>query len=283
MKAASSELAAHLAQEVTTLASCWKVTRRDGEVLGFTDHDSDLLVAGISYAAASGFTPSAIDSSARLNVDNMELQGLLSADYIREADILAGKYDYAKVEVFWVNYQDVSQGILRQRIGWIGEVRVQGQQFVAELRGFSQALAGQVGSHYTPVCRANFADARCKLSAASYTVSGAVSSASSAARHQFTDTSRSEDANHFAFGNVTFTSGSNAGLSMEVKAFADGCFTLVLPMPFVIEIGDAYTAIAGCDKRFETCSGRFDNALNFRGEPHVAGTDKLLETASTRS
>ena len=32
----------------------------------------------------------------------------------------------------------------------------------------------------------------------------------------------------------------------------------------------------GCDKRFETCRDRFGNALNFRGFPHIPGSDYLL-------
>jgi hypothetical protein len=34
MKAISTAHAQHLAGEVTTLATCWKITRRDGVVLG---------------------------------------------------------------------------------------------------------------------------------------------------------------------------------------------------------------------------------------------------------
>lgn len=281
MKTISSELKAHLAQEVTTMATCWKVTRRDGVVLGFTDHDADIDFDGVSYIAASGFTPTAIDSSAQLNVDNLDIEGMLDAQVITEADILAGRYDYAQVEVFMVNYADSSQGRLRLRIGWIGEVRVQGKQFVAELRGLSQKLSSKIGSHYTPACRARFGDDRCKIILAVYTVTGNVTQ--SQGRQVFSDAARSEVDDYFAFGKITFTSGNNAGLSMEVKAFGDGQFTLVLPMPYTIEIGDGYSASAGCDNRFETCVSRYDNALNFRGEPHVPGTDKLLETASTRN
>ena len=48
MKSTAPELAAHLACEVTTLATCWKITRRDDHVLGFTDHVRDLEVDGVS-------------------------------------------------------------------------------------------------------------------------------------------------------------------------------------------------------------------------------------------
>lgn len=281
MKLISDELKAHLAQEVTTLATCWKVTRRDGVVLGFTDHDADLQLASVTYKAASGFTPTAMDSSAQLNVDNLDIEGLLDAESISEADVLAGKYDYAQVEVFRINYAEPAQGELPLNLGWIGQVRLEGKQFVAELRGLTQSLTGKIGSHYTPACRAQLGDAKCKIDLAAHTVTSAVSEGSG--RHAFSDDTRSEPDGTFAFGVVRFTSGANAGLSMEVKEFAGGLFTLVLPMPYSIQDGDAYTASAGCDKRFETCVSRFNNALNFRGEPHVPGTDKLLETASTRN
>ena len=43
-----------------------------------------------------------------------------------------------------------------------------------------------------------------------------------------------------------------------------------------IVVGDAFTISAGCDKRFSTCRDRFDNAVNFRGFPHMPGNDFAL-------
>ena len=61
MKALSPDLAAHLASGATTLCWCWRVVRRDGVVLGFTDHDRALTFDGTTYEAASGFTASDIN------------------------------------------------------------------------------------------------------------------------------------------------------------------------------------------------------------------------------
>ena len=66
MKQISTQLAAHLAGEVTTLATCWKLTRRDTTIFGFTDHDQDIVYSGITYKAATGFTPTAIQNSGSL-------------------------------------------------------------------------------------------------------------------------------------------------------------------------------------------------------------------------
>ncbi len=54
-----------------------------------------------------------------------------------------------------------------------------------------------------------------------------------------------------------------------------------MPMPNSITAGDTFNAIAGCDKTFDACVSKFNNAVNFRGEPYVPGMDRLLATAAT--
>ncbi|MBN8531718.1 MAG: DUF2163 domain-containing protein, partial [Alphaproteobacteria bacterium] len=249
MKAISAGLAAHLAGEVTTLATCWKLTPRVGSALGFTDHDRDLVISGVTYKAATGFTPTAVLSRAELAVDSLDLEGMLDAAAITEADVLAGKYDYAEICIFMVNYADLSQGILYLRQGWLGEVRMSGAHFVAELRGLAQRLQQTIGEVFSPGCRASFGDARCKINPAGFTFAGTVISAVS--RLVFTDSGRTQASGYFNQGKITFTSGANNGLSMEIKAYNTAKeFTLALPMPGAILPGDTYSAVAGCDKAF---------------------------------
>ncbi len=282
MKQISTALATHITGEVTTLATCWKLTRRDSVVLGFTDHDADITLDSIIYKAASGFTPSAIQNTASLSVDNLDVEGMLSAGNITEADIMAGLYDFAEIEIFQVNYNDLTQGTLKLRRGWLGEVSLIKQQFVAEVRGLTQRLSQTIGELYSASCRATFADSRCKINPATYTVTGAVTSTVS--NQEFKDSSRGEASGLYNFGKITFTSGANNGLSMEVKEFiSGGKIILVLPMPYNIAIGDGYSMAQGCDKTITTCTNQYSNVVNFRGEPHVPGLDNMLETAGTRS
>ena len=93
----------------------------------------------------------------------------------------------------------------------------------------------------------------------------------------FTDTTRTEIDGHWDGGLITWTSGANAGRKMDVRTFAAGVFTLFLPMPSEIATGDGYSIQLGCDKTFSTCCARFSNGVNFRGEPHVPGTDAVLD------
>ncbi len=177
MKNISTTLRAHLEGECLTLAHCWKITRRDSVVMGFTNHDKDLIVEGITYEAATGFTPTSIDSQATLAVDNLDVEGMISAGNITEQDILAGKYDFAEVEIFVVNYEDLSQGSIALRRGWLGEIELRNKQFIAEVRGLTQRLSQHIGELYSPMCRAQFGDGKCGINAALYQVSGTVDDA----------------------------------------------------------------------------------------------------------
>lgn len=274
-------LAAHLGQEVTTLTTCWSITRKDTVVLRFTEFDRDLVVDGNTYKASDSMSPTAVSSQAGLAVDNLEFDGMLSAAAITEADILSGKYDHAEITMFMVNYADPTMGKLHLKTGWLGEVTLQGGQFTAELRGISSRLQQAIGEVYTNTCRAKLGDVRCGVNLTSYTFTGSVTAVEAA--HAFTDSSKTQASGYFSDGLITFTSGANAGLSMEVRDFSNKRFGLFLPMPSTITVGDTYAVIAGCDKQFSTCVAKFSNALNFRGEPHVPGTDKMLETSATRS
>ena len=279
MRTASSNMAAHLAGEVTSLAVCWKLTLVGGTVMGFTDHTSDLTVSSQLYKAATGFSPTSVETKDKFSVDNLDVAGILDAAAITEADIMAGKYDFAEIEIFMVNVTDLSQGIITHRRGWLGEVTLKNGQFVAEVRGLAQKLSQNIVELYSPTCRAIFGDGRCKANLASYTVGGSVNTVSS--RQVFISNSMTQAAGYFSGGEVVWLTGANAGRRMEIKEFSNKQFTLALPMPNNVAVSDTFNAIAGCDKTISTCIAKFNNAVNFRGEPYVPGMDKMLATAAT--
>lgn len=280
MQQLSATMLTSLAKPVTTHATCWKLTRRDSTVLGFTDHDKDVVIGAVTYRAAAGMSATAVTSSLGLRVDNLEIEGLLSDAAISESDLLSGLYDYAQIDVYLVDYTDLGHGMLHIKTGWLGEITMRAGQFIGEVRGLSNALQSTIGEVYKPTCRAAFGDMRCGFSLASVTVSGVVTLADG--RFGFTDAARLQDDGYFDYGVMTMTSGANIGQKREVKRYQSKQFTLSEPYAQALMVGDHYSVVAGCDKRFDTCSGRFNNAKNFRGEPHVPGTDRILKTAGTR-
>ena len=164
MKFASSGLATHLGERLTTLATCWRVERRDGTVFGFTDHDQDIEFESLTYRARTGYRRAAIASRGDLSVDDTDVEGILDAAEIDAASLRAGLWDGAEVRIFLVNWADLAQGALRLRKGRLGEVIARDDgTFRAELRGLAQALNVTVGELYTPECRADLGDARCRV------------------------------------------------------------------------------------------------------------------------
>ena len=279
MRVISPDLETHFAGGLTTLATCWKIIREDGVELGFTDHDQPLTFESVDYDSIAGFTPTAVESKSNMSVDNLDVEGQTFPSKITEADLLAGLYDYAEIEIFVVNYEDLTQGRLVVKRGKLGEVSISGQMFQAEVRGLTQYLSQTIGQVFSPSCRAILGDSRCKVALAGFTVSATVAEVTN--NQTFKATTLTEDAGWYTGGEVQWTSGNNDGRRMEVKEFASTQVVLALPMGKSIQVGDTFDIIAGCDKTRETCQSKFSNIINFRGEPDIPGVDKLLTTAGT--
>ena len=280
MKTLPAGLQDHLDTGATTLAWCWRVTRADATVMGFTDHDRDLAFDGTTFAAATGFTASEVASTLGLSVDNLDVEGALSSEAITEADIAAGLYDGATVEVWRVNWADTSQRVLMRK-GAIGEIARSGIAFTAELRGLAHALDQTRGRTYQRTCDADLGDSRCKidLDDEAFKGSGTVTAASDDRIVQASGLDGFASG-WFSHGLVTWTGGANAGRSMEVRAHTlsgeTAFLTLWHAMPDAIAADDTFTGTAGCDRTFDPCTAKFDHAVNYRGFPHMPGNDRAF-------
>ncbi|HRO16351.1 MAG TPA: DUF2163 domain-containing protein, partial [Paracoccus sp. (in: a-proteobacteria)] len=144
----------------TTIARAWAVSRRDGLVLGFTDHDAALRFDGIAFRPDAGLTARAVVQGLGLSVDNTEAQGVLSDDAITESDLRAGRWDGAEVRLWEVDWTAPANRRLVFR-GHLGEVARANGAFRAELRGLSEALNLPQGRVYHPRCSAVLGDGRC--------------------------------------------------------------------------------------------------------------------------
>ncbi|MGQ3180005.1 MAG: DUF2163 domain-containing protein, partial [Blastomonas fulva] len=262
------------------LARCWRFERRDGVVVTVTTCSIDLLINGEIYRAREGVNPTSLEQQANAAVPNSEITGALSDESVTEVDLEAGKWDGAFVTIFEVNYRDLSMGQMILQTGTIGDVKAGRSAFYAEVRGLSQALQQVVGETSQATCSADFGDARCKVSVVPITVAGAFTAVSD--RRTMTDSARAEATDYFGAGLLRITSGDLAGAEMEIADYAAGVFSLVLPFPSNVPVGTTYEAVPGCRKRFqEDCRVKWSNTVNFRGYPHVPGSDKVLGLGGT--
>ena len=279
MRKIGDAMKAHLASGATTLARCWKLTRADGQVMGFTDHDRDLRFDGVVYRAGSGLDAGALQQGNGLAVDNGQAIGALSDAGISGADIRAGRYDRAEIELWLVNWRDVAQRALWFR-GMIGEIRQRDGVFEAEIRGLAELLNQPQGRAFHRKCAAVLGDASCKvdLSAPGYSAEVAVGSVDGGVF--LFDGLSGFDAGWFAGGVVEVLDGAAAGLRgvIRLDGFRGGQRRVELWEALAVApaAGDRLRLSAGCDKRGETCRLKFHNFHNFRGFPHIPGDDWQL-------
>jgi uncharacterized phage protein (TIGR02218 family) len=164
MKTLSSELRTHLDSDVTALATCWIITRRDGSVLRFTDCDDDVVVEGETYISIGAYSRTAIESTSTLSVDNLEVSGIASVLLLPVEELRAGLYDNASVKVFLTAWTQAVPGMLKLRRGFFGEVQVlPNGTFTVELRGLMQRLAHTYTDVFSATCRNDLGDSHCSL------------------------------------------------------------------------------------------------------------------------
>ena len=277
MKVLHESLNAHIATGVTTLCWCWRLTRNDSHILGFTDHDRDVIFDGTVFEAAAGFTASEIADAVGLSVDNLEVTSALSSDRLSEADLAAGLYDDARVEIFRVNWQEPSQRAL-MRTGSIGEVRRAGLSFAAEVRGIAHYLQQPKGRLFQYTCDAIFGDARCSVDASQppYRATGTIVAVTDA-RLFAVDGLGTHESGWFSRGAIEFSTGAAVGQVVEIKRHTKlgsiDELELWQAAREPLTVGQAFIVTAGCDKHLETCREKFSNALNYRGFPNMPGND----------
>lgn len=265
---------AFLDRELDTVATFWRIWRKDGVALGFTTHDRDLWFGGLLHRAAPGLSPSAIRRTSGFSDEGADVEGALAHDCIAEADIASGRYDGATVAIGAVDWETLESAVFY--CGTIETVGREGNAFTAELASAKAALAVDPVPRSSPACRARFCDTGCGLSPFRFSRRVFVESVTDG--HV---TFAAIDPALYRGGELRWCDGPLSGLSAQVLA-ADRT-GLMLDCPLAgIEPGTRAFLREGCDHTIATCATRFGNSANFQGEPFLPGTDLLAHYPLSR-
>jgi uncharacterized phage protein (TIGR02218 family) len=260
------------AQELETVATYWRIMRRDGVTLGFTTHDRDLWFDHVLHSAAPGMMPAAIRRTSGLDADSAEITGAISHEAISAFDLQSGRFDGARVLVGVVDWDTMEHQPLYR--GEIGTVSQEMQGFVAELESSKAELARDPIPRTSPTCRAEFCGRECALSPARFS-------------HEATLLAHDLDSNliHLTTtldldlllgGGLRWIDGPYAGVAMTITGRSGSFLMLDRPLDQALVSGLRVELREGCDHTLATCSERFANAVNFRGEPFLPGNDLVV-------
>ncbi|TCP33612.1 DUF2163 domain-containing protein [Sphingomonas sp. BK235] len=269
-----------MSDRVIALALCWRLERRDGVTLALTSHDRDLVVVppegdladALVYRAAPGLTPSAVTLGEGLDADTMEASGALTAAAIAARDLADGRWDGARLVCLAVDWSDPAAPARLLGSGRIGAVSVREHDFTAEWLGEQARLDRPAVETTSPTCRAALGDARCRvMMAGRRRYARVVASAGEVVTLDMAE----PESGAYGGGTLRWCDGAAAGSRVALLASAGATVTLAEPPPHPVAAGTLVELVEGCDKRLATCARRFGNAVNFRGEPFVPGTDLL--------
>ncbi len=259
---------------VTTSAYGWRLERRDGVTLGFTSHDHDIVIGGLRYRASPGMQPTSITQSIGIEADGLEVSGAINASAIREDDLKSGRWDNARLSIFLFDWTAPQAEIRVLAEGEWGEVSFSDIGFETELRGLTAFLDAPVVPQTSPGCRASFCGNACGLNAQRFQHLVRVNLVNGDS-FAFDSPQIIGGANAFAYGSLRWIGGANNGLTGQILSSDFGTLVLANKPEFAVEVGTLALISQGCDKTITTCSTRFSNAINFRGEPFLPGSDLL--------
>jgi uncharacterized phage protein (TIGR02218 family) len=255
---------------LTSVALCWRVERSDGAGLALTSHDEALTIGGTIYEAAPGMLPAAIQRKAGLESNGAEISGAITSGSLDEQDLVLGRWDRARVGMTAVDWRQPEVEQVPLMAGELGEIRLQQGEFKTELRGGVSRLEAAICPETSPECRAELGDKKCRVDLAGRALLARVEEIDAGALVM--DRAIGGD---FLWGRARFVSGANCGLVSVIVAVDGSRIELRDTARALVEPGDRIELRHGCDKSFATCAGRFANAENFRGEPHLPGNDLL--------
>lgn len=258
------------------ISNCILVELENGSYHGFTDHNESITTLGFTFNPAPGLQKIKMNNSTGSSISNTEL-GSAWVD-IPEDDLKAGKFDNAKVSLYWVNWEHPEYGGYLSYSGKIGSISWSESGFIADIVSHMKDLEKLFSLSFTANCRHDLFSTSvtpgiagyCGINKLLHTFQGTITHINVPYySFEVSGSCLGKAANYFAFGEIKVTSGINEGAILPIKNIVDTTLAFSLPTPYDFAIGDTFTISGGCDKTAATCKAKFNNILNFGGFPHI--------------
>jgi uncharacterized phage protein (TIGR02218 family) len=281
VKTYSPSFATAIANRVNAIATCWLITRKDGQQFGTTDWDRPIEIpGGWTCYPDGGFNPSDSDNDLSFQPKQISLESYYAG--INEPDLASGQFDFADVRVIRVDPFNLPSSLTASPLeydpvlrGTFGAMTLRDRSYLVEVRSLQKQLTTKQGNSTQKLCRNGFCDAKCTLNIASFTDSLTVASPFN---FQYFTSSASFSNNYYTGGKLIWTSGANDGLETTVVYSNGSNIRLLDRMPNLPASGDAFTVERACDKSRTTCETEFGNAANFNGEHDLPLNDQYFSS-----
>lgn len=266
-------------------------------VIAVTDHTRRLSINDEIYYPLP-MMPTKTSQSDGLKPNNAELTHILTSAGISEADVIGGRWDYARFEYSTVKYPTdavslyknigtitLPDDLAQKMVGQFGEFKINtAGYFTAELRSLTQPLAQDIGDVVGSLCTVRqLGDYTCGLPMENYTKTGTIASVTNSLVMTVSLSGGAQADDYFEYGLLQIVTGENAFYEREVKNNVGNVLTLQRPFPFTPVAGDSIRVLAGCNRTRAKCKTFVNannpsgfNIENLRAFPDVPGLAKTL-------
>lgn len=238
---------------------CIDLTLKNGESLHYIDSVKDISIKGKFYSAKEGFSVKRLVTNEG-GEDYMEIE-LLKDYFVASEQLLDAE---ARIMLYFPARSSFNH-YYTMNVTYITD---NDKHIILKLEPITAKLQKTLLCTYSQTCRAEFGDSKCKLIKDNFINSFNVKLIEG---YKIILTDYKTENGYYTAGDAIFSDGT------IIKILNHNNVTLRLdrPVPLHLKSSKIIQLIPGCDKKFTTCCNKFNNAINFRGEPCIPG-NKIL-------
>jgi uncharacterized phage protein (TIGR02218 family) len=246
------------------------ITRKDGNIYRIAESDEPITISGVTWNVVAGLQISAVKHTNNGEMPSAQITALHNRGTLFDSnDIDVGLFDAAAVQIYIVDRMNLATPKLLFT-GSIGNITYDIEnQLVLDIQGaaaFGKILMTQKRS---PMCRTDLYSELCGVNPDSYKIVTTIGEVLDS--YNFTVGSVAQPDGWFTQGVLQLDSGTSLEIANWMQSSAT--ITTYLPSARLVRAGQGVTLWPGCDKTMgATGCGKYNNWLNFQGEPHFTGT-----------
>ena len=153
--------------------------------------------------------------------------------------------------------------------GFVDSIKREEEIFNINLLSNIAKLNKPITSLFSPICRECLGNAKCGIEINNYKTNGKITEILS--QNSFIGThqqNKKTSIGYYRYGTIKMTTGKLKDFSLQLRDEKEGQVILLQNTKLLV-VGDEYEIFAGCDKTTKTCKEKFNNIINFRGEPFI--------------
>ncbi|HJD56912.1 MULTISPECIES: DUF2163 domain-containing protein [unclassified Candidatus Tisiphia] len=232
---------------------CFHITLQDGLELYLTESDKSLSIDGIRFMPNSGIT-------LKEGVFNDSAQNYIILEGVFENNGVEQHYDLTQAMVrIYTSCADSYKHFVTYCCSLYTKRDLDFTLRLEPNMGYNQSLL----QSFSKKCRANFGDLKCKIDK---TVYSQIYNIQEIFGRTIVISDIDKESGYFNYGDAILANGQ---FYSKIISHSGNVIILDQLIPDSMKCNKTVDLTIGCDKNFITCCNKFNNAVNFRGEPLI--------------